>query len=173
VDEAFERLTAVVTQGSDEDMDAWASTGRAGVLILRDALQPGFARLDWEGLHDRDVLDGLATAFTAIAARHPDEFLQVFEGAAFDENTFVLDGLGHIDDARATARLVSASASRDHGVRMHAAIGLGGRPAPEAREALLKLQADPDFLVRHHASQSLAAIGRGDSPSEINGRSPG
>jgi hypothetical protein len=173
VDEGLERLTAVLRRGSEEDIEAWAATGPAGVLLLRGALQPGFARVEWEGLHDRDVLDGLATAFIAIAERYPEDFLEVFAGATFDENTFVLDGLGHVDDARATARLVSASASREHGIRMHAAIGLGRRPVPEAREALLRLQADRDFLVRHHASQSLAALGGGVSPREINSLSSG
>jgi hypothetical protein len=162
--EAFERLSAVVRRGSEVDIEAWAATGRLGVLMLRDALKPGFASVEWEGLHDRGVLDSLATAFTTIAERHPNDFLEVFSDPAFDENTFVLDGFGQIDDARATARLVAASASPDHGVRMHAAIGLGGRPVPEAGEALLRLQADPDFLVRHHASQSLAALGGRDVP---------
>jgi len=155
----------VIRHGSKADIEAWVATGRSGVLTLREAVTGGSERMELEGVHERDVLDGLTTASAAIAEQHPDDFLQVFEGPMFDENTFVLTGLGHIDDARATTRLVAASASRNKDARMDAAIGLGRRSAPEARTALETLVADPDFLVRHHASRSLAALDGIDQPS--------
>ena len=155
----------MIKRGSEPDIEAWVATGRSGVLTLREAVTGGSGRMELEGVHDRDVLDGLATASAAIAERHPDEFLEVFVDPAFDENTFVLTGLGHIDDARATLRLVAASASRNQDARMHAAIGLGRRPAPDARTALKGLLTDPDFLVRHHASRSLAALDGTDRPA--------
>jgi len=165
LDDPYRQLTAVIKRGSKPDVEAWVATGRSGVLTLREAVTGGSGRMALEGVHDRDVLDGLATASAAIAERQPDEFLEVFEDPAFDENTFVLTGLGHIDDARATTRLVAAAASRNKDLRMHAAIGLGRRPVPDARIALMGLLADPDFLVRHHASRSLAALDGIDQPS--------
>ena len=174
MDDPYRQLTALIRHGSKADIEAWVATGRSGLLTLREAVTGSSGRIKLEGVHERDVLDGLATASAAIAERHPEDFLEVFEDPAFDENTFVLDGLGHIAEARATARLVSASMSRDQGVRMHAAIGLGRRPAPEARAALARLQADPDLLVRHHASRSLAGLDGIDQPSgEVEGAALG
>ncbi len=162
----------MIRRGSKADVEAWVATGRSGVLTLREAVTGRSGHMELEGVHERDVLDGLATASAAIAEWHSDDFLEVFEDPAFDENTFVLTGLGRIDDARATARLIAASASRNQDARMDAAIGLGGRPAPEARAALVRLQTDPDFLVRHHASRGLAATGGIDGPpGEVGGPS--
>jgi HEAT repeat protein len=42
---------------------------------------------------------------------------------------------------------------------MHAAIGLGRRPSTLAGDALGRLLADDDYLVRYHALKSLAKIG--------------
>ena len=110
----------MIKRGSKPDVEAWVATGRSGVLTLREAVTGGSGRMALEGVHDRDVLDGLATA---------------------------------------------SAATRNKDLRMHAAIGLGRRPVPDARTALKGLLTDPDFLVRHHASRSLAALDGIDQPS--------
>jgi HEAT repeat protein len=142
--------------GSEADLAAWAASGRDGLLLLRAAI---LGRGHWDGVHPKDVIDGLSAAAAAIAARQPAEFLEIFADPKFDENGWVLTGLGYIDDERATERLASAATARSSWTRMDVAIGLGRRPAARAIDALLPLLDDPDHLVRYHALRSLGAVG--------------
>jgi HEAT repeat protein len=153
------RLSAALLTGTDAALESWASTGRPGLLLLREYLAGTWEQPPAPGVHERDVLDNTAAAVAAIAAANPDAFLEVFAGDAFDANSFVLDGMGQIDDPRATERLARATESKDWGRRMHAAIGLGRRSSSLATGALGRLLRDDDDLVRHHALRSLARIG--------------
>jgi HEAT repeat protein len=110
-------------------------------------------------VHPKDVIDGLSAAAAAIAATNPSAFLDVFADQEFEENGYVLTGLGYIDDPRATERLARATTSETSWTRMDAAIGLGRRRGPAAVEALVGLLHDPDDLVRYHTLRSLGAVG--------------
>ena len=153
-----ELLGAVVENGSNTELAAWAATGREGLLVLRDELT-GRVPTPWKGVHPKDAIDGLSAAAAAIAAKHPAEFLEVFADARFDSDGFVLVGLGQIDDDRATERLVRAATARSQWSRMDAAIGLGRRRSPQAVDALVALLHDREYLVRYHSLRSLRAIG--------------
>lgn len=156
--EAMKRLRAAVEGGTDHDLEAWATTGTAGLQLLRDvvvgAINPG-----WDAFHARDAVDNMTAAVAMIAARHPDRFLEVFGDSTIDRHSYVLTGLGQIDDERATKRLAAAARSEDQWLRMHAANGLAHRSSPVAVQALVELIADPEYLVRYHALRGLAAIG--------------
>jgi HEAT repeat protein len=158
MNDAGRLLDAVIEHGSDADFAAWIATGRDGLLVLRDELTGGHAR-HWRDVHPKDAIDGLSSAAATIAAEHPDAFLEVFADRKFDENGFVLTGLGQIDDARATERLAAAAKSRSNWTRMDAAIGLGRRPATLAVDALVPLLQDGDYLVRYHTLRSLGTVG--------------
>lgn len=151
-------LAALIERGSDVDFAAWIATGRDGLLVLREELTGGHPR-PWPGVHGKDAIDGLRAAAATIAAEHPDAFLEVFADRQFDEDGFVLTGLGQIDDPRATERLAAAAKSRNNWTRMDAAIGLARRPAALAVDALLPLLEDREYLVRYHTLRSLAAVG--------------
>jgi HEAT repeat protein len=153
------RLSAALMTGTSAALEAWATTGRPGLLLLREFLAKTWDPQPAPGVHERDVLDNTAAAVAAIAAANPDAFLEVFEGDAIYADSFVLDGLGQIDDPRATERLARATESKAWGTRMHAAIGLGRRSSPLAMGTLGRMLRDDDDLVRHHALRSLARIG--------------
>jgi hypothetical protein len=152
-------LRATLLTGTNAALESWASTGRPGLLLLREYLAGTWDLPRAPGVQERDVLDNTAAAVAAIAAANPDAFLDVFASHAFDANSFVLDGLGQIDDPRATERLAPATGSSDWGTRMHAAIGLGRRSSPLATSSLGRLLRDDDDLVRYHALRSLERIG--------------
>lgn len=158
MDDAGRLLDAVIERGSDADVAAWIATGRDGLLVLREELTGSQPR-HWRDVHPKDAIDGLSNAAATIAAVHPDAFLEVFADPQFDENGFVLTGLGLIDDPRATERLAAATKSRSNWTRMDAAIGLGRRMATLAVDALIPLLQDRDYLVRYHTLRSLGAVG--------------
>jgi hypothetical protein len=79
--------------GSPAALEAWASSGLPGLERLRQELL-NERHIEVPDTHERDVLDNLAAAVVAIAARNPAEFLEVSTDPAFDASTFVLDGLG-------------------------------------------------------------------------------
>ena len=175
-DLATERLAEALAVGSRENLAAWATTGRSGVLLVREELAGQRTIEPSQPTDPRDILDNLGAAVTAIARTEPDAFLQLFDGADWASNSFVLDALGAIDDERATQRLVHAAVSGDHSVRAHAAIGLGGRTSVAGSIALGRLLGDRAYLVRYHALASLARAGvpaalgdleRFDPPSEL------
>jgi HEAT repeat protein len=153
-----ERLAAVLIGAGDEGVAAWSATGRAGVVLLHQVLVEG-RDIPTPGTHSRDVIDNLAEAVVSIASAEPDAFLEVFADPALDTNSFVLAGLGRVLRPAATRRLVAASAAGDMRLRQDAAMALGHHASPEAVSALVTLLDDPDYLVRYHALQSLAAVG--------------
>jgi hypothetical protein len=153
-----DRLREACRTGDNAALADWATTGRPGLLLLRDYLSGEWDPGPMDG-HPRDLIDNLRAAVAATAAAHPQEFLDVFGADRFLDSGYVLTGLGQIDDPRATERLVRAAASRDNWNRMDAAIGLGRRPAPAATETLGRLLGDDEYLVRYHALASLARIG--------------
>ena len=108
-DEIRDRLAAALATGSEADLAAWASTGQAGVIYLRDELAGRHVTEPRHATHPRDIIDNLGAATAAIAAREPAAFLAAFAGDEWTSNTFVLDGLARIDDAQATARLIEAN----------------------------------------------------------------
>ena len=154
--DAGELLRRAMLEGSSESLAAWGATGRDGLAVLRDELR-GKRRTETPGVPERLVLDNLAAAVVAIAERHPAAFLEIFGDPAFDDDGFVLIGLGHIPTEAATRRLVAAAASSRWDIRMQAAIGLKGRRSPDAEAALRVQSSDTDDLVRHHAEIGLEA----------------
>jgi HEAT repeat protein len=115
--------------------------------------------LDVPGVHERDVIDGLSAAVAAIAVAQPAAFLDVFADPGFDTNSYVMTGLGYVNDPRATGRLAKATRSGDEWLRMEAAIGLGRHSSAIAVQTLIELLSDREYLVRYHALRGLASIG--------------
>jgi hypothetical protein len=158
-DPVEERLTEAYRTGERAALADWASTGRPGLLLLRDFLTEVWDPGPMKGTHSRDLVDNLSAVVAAIAVAHPTAFLDVFDDDRYRESTYVLTGLGQIDDPHATERILRAVGSRDSFTRMHVAIGLGRRPSLAATETLGRLVSDDEYLVRYHALQSLARIG--------------
>jgi HEAT repeat protein len=154
-----DRLAAALATGSDADLAAWASTGPAGVLVLRDELGGKATTEPARPTHPRDIIDNLSAATAAISRVEPEAFLAAFAGREWSADPFVLVGLGRIDDERATARLIDATLSPGESARMHAAIGLAGRRSEAVATALGRLLDDGQYLVRYHALASLATSG--------------
>jgi HEAT repeat protein len=158
--EVADRLRAALEEGSADALAAWAATGNGGLALLHEILvgMTMTPSLD-PSVHPRDVIDNFTSAVAAIAAAHPAAFLDVFADERLDANGLVLVGLGHVDDPRATRRLVAASRSPNLWNRMDAAIGLGRRPSTDASDALEPLLDDREYLVRYHALRSIASVG--------------
>jgi len=154
-----DRLAAALATGSDADLAAWASTGPAAVLVLRDELGGKATTEPARPVHPRVIIDNLSAAAAAIASAEPEAFLAAFAGPEWSSDSFVLVGLGRIDDGRATARLIDATLSPSEFARMDAAIGLAGRPSEAVATALRRLLDDGQYLVRYHALASLATSG--------------
>jgi HEAT repeat protein len=153
-------LQSALRDASPEALSTWADTGMAGLLALRDYLTDADGSRSWApDVHPKVAIDNTVEAVVAIAAAHPNAFLEVFSDDRLDVNTFVLNGLGQIDDPRATRRLINATRSRERWARMCAAIGLSRRASPAASVALADLIDDPEYLVRYHAMRSLASVG--------------
>jgi len=152
-------LAAALASGSDADLTVWASTGPAGVLVLRDELGARVTIEPARPTHPRDIVDNLSAAAASIARAEPEAFLAAFAGLEWSSNPFVLVGLGRIDDERATARLIEATLSPGEWARMDAAIGLAARRSDAVAIALGRLLDDWKFLVRYHALASLATSG--------------
>jgi hypothetical protein len=114
-DDVDHRLRAALATGEAAALADWASTGRPGLLLLRDYLTDAWEPGPTAATHPRDVIDNTSAAVAVIAAAHPIEFLEVFDDDRFVESGYVLIGLGKIDDPRATERLVRAARSRDPG----------------------------------------------------------
>jgi hypothetical protein len=170
-DEARRRLEEAVERGDDESMRAWSATGRDGLEALRQVL---LGEVRFRPPNGRDSIDNMTTAVVTIARAHPADFLEVFADPGHDQSvTWILDGLGQVDDPRATARLIAATRSGDQWARMSAAIGLGRHSSPGVSGALVPLLADVEYLVRYHALTSLAAAGDASALPALRGfRSP-
>jgi HEAT repeats len=150
-------LRAAIRAGASADLAVWAATGEAGLIVLRGVLS-GTVDLDLDGVHPKDVIDELSTAVAAIARAHPAAFLEVFADPGFDTDSFVVTGLGYVDDPRATERLARVAHS-DERLRMEAAIGLGRHRSALAVQSLIALLSDRAYLVRYHALRGLASVG--------------
>jgi HEAT repeats len=161
-------LRALIAGGTASDVAAWTATGEAGVTLLRDVLA-GHRHLELPGLHQRAVLDGLATAVAQIANAHPEAFLVVFADPAFDSDSYVMTGLGYVNDPRATERLARAARSDDQWLRMEAAVGLGRHSSAIAVESLTALLSDREYLVRYHALRGLGAVGDQSAVAALRG----
>lgn len=158
-DDTERRLTAMLNSGTASDLRAWAETGRPGLVLLRAYLDGAWRPAPSRDIHSRDVVDNTSAAIAAIAEAHPVDFLDVFPEGPLGDVSWVLTGLGRIDDPRATDRLARAARSLDQWRRMDAAIGLGRRPSTVATAALAVLVRDAEYLVRYHAFHSLERIG--------------
>jgi hypothetical protein len=159
VDDIGERLSAAYALGTHESMVRWAATGPRGVHLLREFLDGTWDPAPGPRGSPRDLVDNTSALVAAIAAAQPEAFLEAFGGEQYGSNTLVLAGLGQIDDERATRRLARVAGSADRWVRMGVAMGLGRRPSGIASSVLARLLGDVEFLVRHHALESLARIG--------------
>jgi HEAT repeat protein len=159
-----ELLRAAVEDGSEAALAEWVASGAAGLVVLR-AFLDGRMRLPEIGsnLHPVVEIDNTSALVAEIAQAHPTAFLEVFADERFDGDTYVLTGLGHVDDPRATERLARAADSHDMWARMQAAIGLGRRSSPVASAALGRLLEDPEYLVRYHSLKSFARVGGADA----------
>ena len=160
--EVGDRLRDALEHGSAEALAAWAATGRPGLVFLRETLigRTAMPSLDQLSVHPKDALDNLTAAVAEIAWAHQAAFLDVFSDERLDTtNSLVVVGLGHVDDPRATQRLVAAARSADRWVRVDAAIGLGRRKSMDASDALEHLLDDSEYLVRYHALRSIASVG--------------
>jgi HEAT repeat protein len=173
VDDVGVRLSAAYALGTREALAAWAATGRPGVLLLREFLDGTWDPTPAPGLFGRDLVDNTSALVAAIAEAEPEAFLEIFDADRFRTNGLVLVGLGHIDDPRATGRLAQAAGASDQWVRMDVAIGLGRRESSIASAALAGLLNDREFLVRHHALESLARIGDASALIALRALEPG
>ena len=173
VDDVGVRLSAAYALGTREALEAWAATGRPGVLLLRDFVDGTWDPAPAPGVFGRDLVDNTSALVAAIAETEPEAFLEIFEGEQYRANGSVLVGLGHIDDPRATRRLAGAAGSTDQWVRMDVAMGLGRRESPIASATLAGLLNDREFLVRHHALESLARIGDASALTALRAFEPG
>jgi len=171
-DEVGERLSAAYASGTAEALSAWAATGRPGVTLLRDFVDGTWDPAPATGVFGRDLVDNTSALVAAIADAEPEAFLEVFEADRYRANGLVLVGLGQIDDPRATQRLADAAGSSDQWVRTDVAIGLGRRESEIASAVLAGLLSDREFLVRHHALESLARIGDAATLSALRAFDP-
>jgi HEAT repeat protein len=166
------RLSAAYALGTDDALERWATTGRSGVLLLRELLDGTWDPAPAVGVFGRDLVDNTSALVAAIAEAEPEAFLEVFEADRYRVNGLVLVGLGRINDPRATRRLADAAGSSDQWVRMDVAIGLGRRESQIASATLAGLLNDREFLVRHHALESLARIGDASALSALRAFEP-
>jgi HEAT repeats len=166
-DDVGGRLSDAYALGTKDALERWAATGRPGVLLLREFLDGTWDPAPATGVFGRDLVDNTSALVAAIAEAEPEAFLEVFEGDPYHANGLVLVGLGRIDDPRATQRLADAAGSSDQWVRMDVAIGLGRRESEIASAVLAGLVSDREYLVRHHALESLARIGDASALSTL------
>ena len=154
-DHAFVR---VLTEGTDEAINAWIAEGPRSVARLRHELSGKHRAAVPEGTAERELLDNLMWASHEVAAALPDEFLEAFHNEKWDENPFVCSGLGAIRRPEVTERLIGILKTQNHWLRMSAAVALRGHSHPELHAALIDAQEDPDDLVRYHVEERLAEL---------------
>jgi HEAT repeat protein len=172
VDDVGARLSAAYALGTEEALEQWAATGRPGVLLLREFLDGTWHPAPATGVFSRDLVDNTSALIAEIAAAEPEAFLETFEPERYRDNSLVLLGLGHIDDPRATKRLVRDAGSTGEWVRMQVSIGLGRRASPIATSTLVRLLGDAEYLVRYHALRSLAKVGDASALAALRAHEP-
>lgn len=155
-----------MVDGTDEAIAAWIATGPGSVHRLHQELTRELRVAVPEGTSDRLLLDNLTVASYKVARAFPDEFLTVFADDRWDENPFVCSGLGAIRRPEVTERLMRILRSKNHWLRIDAAVALRGHRHPDLEAALVAALDDPDYLVRYHVEERLAEVG--DEPRSPN-----
>jgi HEAT repeat protein len=151
-------FTAAIVEGTDEAIAAWIGAGPGSVHRLHQELARE-RRIDLpEGISQRGLLDNLTWASHEVARAFPDDFLAAFVDERWDENPFVCSGLGAIHRPEVTERLMRILRSKDHWLRIDAAVALRGHQHPELKAGLVAALDDPDYLVRYHVEERLAEI---------------
>ena len=154
-DRAFVR---VLTEGTDEAINAWIAHGPGSVARLRHELSGTRRAVIPQGTSERELLDNLTWASHELASAFPDEFLAAFHDEKWDENPFVCSGLGAIRRPEVTERLIRILKTQNRWLRISAAVALRGHSHPELHTALMDAQEDPDYLVRYHVEERLAEL---------------
>lgn len=152
-------LRVAIINGDEASGQALLAAGPEGVELLRDLLK-GELRLDLPAGGDRGLIDHVTAVSCALAARFPEKYAATFADASWMKHSEVLLGLGYTQRAEAVPVLITALLSDLPGTtRLSAAISLRYFRNDAATQALTNALNDPDNLVRHHAQQSLAALG--------------
>jgi HEAT repeat protein len=148
---------AIVT-GTDEAVASLVAFGPEAVHRLRQHLTGEMRPAIPEGTSDRLVLDNLMWVSHEVAGAYPDEFLVAFANDRWNENPFVCAGLGAIRRREVTERLLHILTSKNHWLRVDAAVALRGHTHPDLEGALAEALDDPDELVRYHVEERLAEL---------------
>jgi len=151
-------FTRVMVDGTDEAIGAWIAAGPASVHRLHQELTRELRIVVPEGTSDRLLLDNLMWASHEVARAFHDEFLAAFGGDRWDENPFVCSGLGAIRRPEITERLMRILRSKNHWLRIGAAVALRGHRHPGLEAVLVAALEDPDYLVRYHVEERLAEV---------------
>jgi HEAT repeat protein len=154
-----------MVDGTDESIARWIATGSEPVQRLQQQLSRERRAVVPEGTSERAVLDNLMWASHEVARAFPDEFLAAFADDRWDENPFVCSGLGAIHRPEVTERLMRILRSKNHWLRIDAAVALRGHTHPDLEAVLVAALDDPDSLVRYHVGERLAEVaGEPQSP---------
>jgi len=148
-----------MVDGTEEAIAAWIGTGPESVHRLYQQLTHELRVVVPEGTSDRLLLDNLGWASHEVARAFPDEFLSVFADDRWDESPFVCSGLGTIRRPEVTERLMRILRSKNHWLRIDAAVALRGHRHPDLEAVLVAALEDPDYLVRYHVEERLAEVG--------------
>jgi hypothetical protein len=152
-------FTRVIVDGTDEAIAVWIATGPESVHRLYQELTRELRAVVPEGTSDRLLLDNLRWASHEVARAFPDEFLSAFADDRWDEDPFVCSGLGAIRRPEVTERLMRILRSKNHWLRIDAAVALRGHRHPDLVAVLVAALKDPDYLVRYHVEERLAEVG--------------
>ncbi|MDI1461015.1 HEAT repeat domain-containing protein [Catellatospora sp. KI3] len=101
----------------------------------------------------RELVDGWSAALHVAATLAPEEFLARLPGRVGTTEIVIL---GDIDDSRATDILREQAEHEDFLHRVNAVRALAKHTAPESREAVEKVLADQDLVVRSAAIRCVA-----------------
>ena len=161
-----------MVDGTDEAIAAWIATGPESVHRLHQELTRELRVVVPEGTSDRLLLDNLMWASHEVARAFSDEFLSAFADDRWDENPFVCSGLGAIRRPEVTERLMRILRSKNHWLRIDAAVALRGHRHPDLEAVLVAALDDPDYLVRYHVEERLAEVGDEPRPPISSNETP-
>lgn len=159
-------FAAAIVEGTDQAIAAWIADGPGGVYRLRQELTRERRIHLPEGTSDRFILDNLRLASCEAARAFPDEFLTAFADTRWDEDPFACAGFGAIRRPKVTERLLRTLQSKDHWLRIDAAVALRGHQHPDLKAALEAALEDPDYLMRYHVEERLAEIAAQSQPRD-------
>lgn len=160
-------FTRVLVDGTDEAIARWIAAGPESVHRLRQELTRELPAVVPEGTPDRVLLDNIGWASHEVARAFPDEFLSAFADGRWDESYVVCSGLGAIRRPEVTERLMRILKSKNHWLRIDAAVALRGHRHPDLEAALVAALEDPDELVRYHVEERLAEMGGEHRPQDL------